>query len=145
MVGGGLIATDALVPDGRWLASYSLASIPVWVQVVIAVLLIGGGVVTALGVLVRRVREHAFAPLTTILLERTGWLMLAFGWGTTAVAVYGNGRMGSTLSLVIMTALTLGAASKAVLLWSLEREVRQEITARRATTDALRRLQAEGA
>lgn len=40
---GGLIATDALIPDGRWLPSHSLAMIPVWVQAVIAVLLVGGG------------------------------------------------------------------------------------------------------
>ena len=138
---GGLIVTDALIPDGRWLPSYSLAMIPVWVQMLIAVLLVGGGVVTAIGVLVRRVRSYTLAPLTTILLERVGWLMLTFGWGTTAVAVAGNGRLGSTLDLVSMSALTLGALLKALLLWQLEREVRREIAAQRVTTDALRLLE----
>lgn len=137
---GGLIATDALVPDGRWVASYSLAMIPVWVQVLIAVLLVGGGVVTMIGVLVRRVRSMVLAPLTTLFLERAGWLMLTFGWGTTAVAVVGNGRVGSTLALVNMIAITLGVLFKVVLLWQLEREVRQEITARKAATDALKRI-----
>lgn len=137
---GGLIITDAFVPDGRWVASYSLAMIPVWVQVLIAVLLIGGGVVTAFGVLVRRVWSCTLAPLTTILCERVGWLMLTFGWGTTAAAVIGNGRMGSTLALVNMIALTLGALLKVLLLWRLEREVRREIAARKMTTDAIRRL-----
>lgn len=137
---GGLIATDALIPDGRWLPSHSLAMIPVWVQAVIAVLLLAGGVMTAAGVLVRRTRSTTLAPLTTILLERAGWVCLAFGWGTTAIAIYGNGRLGSTLSLVIMIALTLGAVAKAGLLWGLERDVRREITARKATADALRTL-----
>ena len=137
---GGLIATDALIPDGRWLASHSLAMIPQWVQVLIGVLLIGGGVVTTIGVLVRNIRSVTLAPLTTILLERVGWLMLTFGWGTTAVAVVGNGRLGSTLALANMVALTIGSLCKVVLLWQLECEVRQEITARKVTTDALRRL-----
>ena len=140
IVGGGLIITDALIPDGRWLPSHSLAMIPLWVQAVIAVLLVGGGVVTGLGVLIRRVRGSTLAPLTTILLERVGWLMLTFGWGTTAAAVVGNGRLGSTLSLVIMSALALGSLAQVLLLWGVEREVRREIDAQKVTTDALRRI-----
>lgn len=140
IVAGGLIIADALIPDGRWLPSHSLAMIPLWVQVVIAVLLVGGGAVTGLGVLVRKVRGSTLAPLTTILLERIGWLMLTFGWGTTAVAVVGNGRLGSTLALANMVALTIGSLCKVVLLWQLECEVRQEIAARKGTTEALRRL-----
>lgn len=140
IVAGGLIIADALIPDGRWLPSHSLAMIPLWVQVVIAVLLVGGGVVTGLGVLIRKIRGNTLAPLTTILLERAGWLMLTFGWGTTAVAVVGNGRLGSTLALANMVALTIGSLCKVVLLWQLECEVRQEIAARKVTTDALRRL-----
>lgn len=143
VVGGGLIVTDALIPDERWLPSYSLAMIPLWVQIVIAVLLVGGGIVTGVGVLVRSFRGTTLAPLTTILLERVGWLMLTFGWGTTATAIVGNGRVGSTLSLVIMSALTLGSLAQALLMWGVEREVRREITARKATTDALRQLRGD--
>lgn len=140
VVGGGLIFADAIIPDARWLPSHSLAMIPLWVQVVIAVLLVGGGVVTGLGVLIRKVRGTALAPLTTILLERVGWLMLTFGWGTTATAIIGNGRFGSTLELVIVCFLTLGSLAQALLMWGVEREVRREITARKATTAALRQL-----
>lgn len=140
IVGGGLIVTDALIPDERWLPSYSLAMIPLWVQIVIAVLLVGGGIVTGVGVLVRSFRGTTLAPLTTILLERVGWLMLTFGWGTTAAAVVGNGRVGSTLSLVIVSALALGSLAQALIMWGVDRDVRQEIHARKATTDALRRL-----
>lgn len=140
IVGGGLIFTDAIIPDARWLPSYSLAMIPLWVQIVIAVLLVGGGIVTGVGVLVRSVQGTTLAPLTTILLERVGWLMLTFGWGTTATAIVGNGRVGSTLSLVIVSALTAGALAQALIMWGVERDVRQEIHARKATTDALRRL-----
>lgn len=140
IVGGGLIIADALIPDGRWLPSHSLAMIPLWVQAVIAVLLVGGGVVTGLGVLIRKVRGVTLAPLTTILLERVGWLMLTFGWGTTATAIIGNGRLGSTLALVIVCFLTLGSLAQALLMWGVEREVRREITARKATTAALRQL-----
>lgn len=140
IVAGGLIIADALIPDGRWLPSYSLAMIPLWVQVVIAVLLVGGGVVTGLGVLIRKVRGSTLAPLTTILLERVGWLMLTFGWGTTATAIIGNGRVGSTLSLVIVSALTVGSLAQGLLMWGVERDVRQEIHARKAATDALKRI-----
>ena len=140
IVGGGLIIADALIPDGRWLPSYSLAMIPLWVQAVIAVLLVGGGVVTGLGVLIRKVRGGTLAPLTTILLERVGWLMLTFGWGTTAAAVVGNGRLGSTLSLVVVSALALGSLAQVLNLWGVERDVRREIHARKAATDALKQL-----
>ncbi|WP_145012291.1 hypothetical protein [Kocuria salsicia] len=143
VLGGSLVAVDALVPDGRWLASYSLATIPVWVQVVIAVLLVAGGLVTAHGVLVRTHRGKKIAPLTTILTERIGWLLLTFGWGATAVAVFGNGRLGSTLSLVIMSGLALGALCKMLLLWQLERQVRAEILASARTEQNLRRLRGD--
>lgn len=140
IVGGGLIFTDAIIPDARWLPSYSLAMIPLWVQVVIAVLLVGGGVVTGLGVLIRKIRGTTLAPLTTILLERVGWLMLTFGWGTTATAIVGNGRVGSTLGLVIVSALTAGALAQALIMWGVDRDVRREIHARKAATDALKRI-----
>lgn len=140
IVGGGLIIADALIPDGLWFPSYSLAMIPVWVQIVIAVLLVGGGVVTGVGILVRKIRGITLAPLTSILLERVGWLMLTFGWGTTAAAIVGNGRVGSTLSLVIVSALTAGALAQALIMWGVDRDVRREIHAWKATTDALRRL-----
>ena len=140
IVGGGLIVADALIPDARWLPSHSLAMIPLWVQIVIAVLLVGGGIVTGVGVLVRSFRGTTLAPLTSILLERVGWLMLTFGWGTTATAVVGNGRLGSTLMLVIVSALTLGSLAQGLLMWGVDRDVRREITARKVTTAALRQL-----
>ena len=143
VVGGSLVAVDALVPDGRWLASYSLATIPVWVQVVIAVLLVAGGLVTAHGVLVRARRGKKIAPLTTILTERIGWLLLTFGWGATAVAVFGNGRMGSTLSLLIVSGLALGALFKMLLLWQLERQARAELVASARTQENLQRLRGD--
>lgn len=144
VIGGGLIAVDAFTPDTWWIASYSLAAIPRWVQVLIGALLVIGGPVTAHGVLVRSCGTRRLAPLTTILTEKIGWLMLTFGWGATAVAVLGNGRMGSTLSLIVMSALAGGALGKLVLLWRLESQVRGEIKAAQRTTDALKMLRGEG-
>ena len=144
LTGGALIAVDALIPDGRWLASYSLAAIPHWVQVLIAALLVIGGVVTAHGVLVRSYGRHRLAPLSTIVTEKIGWLLLTCGWGATAAAIVGNGRMGSTLSAVVMTALAAGALCKLVLLWQLESQVRGEITAQRRTVEAIKTLRGDG-
>lgn len=143
VLGGVVISVDALVPDGRWLASYSLAAIPHWVQVVIAALLVAGGLVTARGVLVRAHHGRKLAPLTTIVTEKIGWLLLTFGWGTTAVAVFGNGRLGSTLSLIVMSSLAAGALCKLLLLWWLERQVRGEIAAQARTAGTLRRLRGD--
>ena len=143
ILGGALIATDALIPDTRWLASHALAAIPHWVQILIASLLIIGGLITPLGVLIRSWRGRKIAPLTTILMEKIGWLLLTAGWATTAVSTLGNARDGSTLSLCIMTALALGAACKLGLLWQLERQVRGEVRARAQTAAALEKLRGD--
>lgn len=143
VLGGGLVGVDALVPDGRWLASYSLAAIPHILQVIIAGFLVVGGAVTLVGVLVRHIGRRKIPPLTTIMTEKLGWLLLAFGWGITAVAVYGNGRLGSTLSLVIVACLSLGSAAKCALLWWLEFQVRAEVRAQERTTKALRTLRGD--
>lgn len=140
VIGGCLVGVDALVPDGRWLASYSLASIPHFLQVIIAGFLVVGGVVTIVGVLVRHIGARKISPLTTIMTEKLGWLLLAFGWGITAVTVYGNGRLGSTLSLVIVAFLSVGSAAKFGLLWWLESQVRAEVRAQERTNAALRAL-----
>ena len=93
-----------------------------------------------MGILVRKFCGNTLAPLTSVLLERVGWLMLTFGWGTTAAAIVGNGRLGSTLSLVAVSGLALGSLAQVLNMWGVERDVRREIHARKATTAALRRL-----
>lgn len=143
IIGGGLVGVDALVPDGRWLASYSLAAIPHILQVIIAGFLVAGGAVTLIGVLVRQIGGRKIPPLTTIMTEKLGWLLLAFGWGVTAATVYGNGRLGSTLSLVIVACLSIGSVAKCALLWWLESQVRAEVRAQERTTAALRTLKGD--
>lgn len=143
VLGGGLVGVDALVPDGRWVASHSLASIPHILQVIIAGFLVVGGTVTIVGVLVRHIGARKIPPLTTIMTEKLGWLLLTFGWGITAVAIYGNGRLGSTLALVIVACLSLGSAAKCALLWWLESQVRAEVKAQERTTSALRMLKGD--
>lgn len=170
IAGGVLMGVDALIPDERWVVSYSLSYVSLWLQVLISVLLVVGGLSTVWGVLVRsklwparvlvpetkteegqdaeggrevyawRLRSSQLAPLTTLMLERLGWMLLAFGWGTTAIAVHGNGREGSTLSLVILCALVVGAVAKALLLWQREKEIRAEVEEHRETQGELARL-----
>ena len=172
MLGGVFLGVDALIPDERWIVSYSLASVSLWLQVLISVLLVVGGLSTVWGVLARsklwparvlvpetgdglesdpepgggrevyawRLRSSQLAPLTTLMLERLGWMLLAFGWGTTAVAVRGNGREGSTLFLVVLCALVVGAVVKALLLWQREKEIRAEVEENRETQGELARL-----
>lgn len=131
------MAVDIVVPREVWIASKSLDLTAEISQISTAALLFFGGVITAIGVVLRPKR---WKPITSIMVEALGWLCLALGWTAFAVAVLARASGGTAITVIFTGGVSLGAWWEFALLFSIGLNSLKQVRLKRQTEGNLRQL-----
>ena len=132
------MAVDIVVPREIWIASKSLDLTTEISQISTVVLLFFGGVITAVGVVLRPKR---WKPITSIMVEALGWLCLALGWSAFAVAVLAHASEGTAILIIFTGGVSLGAWWECCLLFSIGLGSLKRVRMIRRTQGNLRQLE----